>query len=503
MSNIEEMKFITTIVAILYMAACLAIGIYSKKRAEKGGKEFFASFKQFGWLLAGLAAAAAGMSAYGYVGGPGLAYKSGAAVWYMPWFFVLSYGMMTWLNGKPMRMMAEIARIETFPDLAHERYQCKWTRFFLSLNLVFCIWAYLGTQVLGGGLILQWLTGLDAGIAGVLLLLVTIIYTYYGGMVGSILVDGLQGFLMILSIIGAFIGCLMIIGSFDNYVTTVGSSSLGPHYVDPIGFPTEAMLPLVFSWIFVLAFGVVGQPHVNTKFYALKSYEDLRFKGFIGGVGYGIAGFMYMFPAIAVLYLVALGQVQPLKVADQAVFVFAEHIPMWVTVVIIMGLLAALMSTASSFLVIGSALFTRDIPKAFGKELSQKDEVRIGRIALLVLGLGACIFGLFGGYMVALLGVLGLGTFVAASLPVVIGYLWSRATKEAALIAQILVLVCSFGISVGYEKLLGLKLPGGIPGYVLYICLAVIVMIFVSLVTKGSAGDRLPEKMKVYFRHLE
>lgn len=501
---LEDMKFMTTVFTVIYIAACLGIGIYSKKTAEKGGKEFFASFKQFGPILAGLAAAAAGMSAYGYVGGPGLAYKAGAAVWYMPWFFVLSYGMMSWLNGKPMRMLAEITRIETFPDLAQERYQSGWTRFFLSLNLLFCIWAYLGTQVLGAGLIINWLTGLDPGIGGVLILLATIVYTYYGGMVGSILVDSLQGILMILSIIGALIGCIMIIGSFENFTLAVGSSStLGPHYVDPVGFPPEAMLPLVFSWIFVLALGVVGQPHVNTKYYSLRSYKDIRLKGFIGGVGYGIAGFMYMLPAIAVLYLVATGQIEPLKVADTCVFVFAEHIPAWVTTIIIMGLLAALMSTGSSFLVIGSALFTRDIPKSFGKELSDKDEVRIGRLALLILGLGACLFGLFGGYMVALLGVLGLGTFVACSLPIVIGYLWRRATKEAALIAEFVVLVCSFGISVGYEKLLGLKLPGGIPGYVVYIALSMILMIFVSLITKGAANERLPEKMKVYFRHLE
>ena len=496
-------QIVLTIVAVVYAAFCIWLGIYGKKRAERGGKFFFASSGLFGALLVGLAAAAAGMSGFGYVGGPGLAYKFGAAVWYLPTFFILSYGVMSWLNGKPMRMMQEITRIETFADLGVERYKNKAVGFFIALNLIFCIFAYLGTQVLAGGYVINALTGMNVKVAGLLLLVIVAIYTYYGGMVGSIMVDGLQGFLMVISIIGAFIGFFMITGGAAHWTQVVGSSPMfGPLFVDPVGKPTNLLLPLIFGWVFVLSLGVSGQPHVNTKYYALKSYKDLRWKGFIGGVGYGIAGFMYLLPAAAVEYLVATGKMAPLKVADTTVFAFANHLPFWVAAIIYMGLLAAIMSTSSSFLVIGSAVFTHDFPRAFSKVLSEKSEVQVGRIALLILSIGAAIFGLYGGYMVALLGVLGLGAFVSTSIPVVIGYVWKKATKEAALISEITVFILSIGISVIYEKLLGKKLPGGISGYVFYIIVTILIMVFVSFVTKGAAEEKLPAKLKTYFRYL-
>ncbi|MGB9744451.1 MAG: hypothetical protein ACPLW6_04165 [Desulfurella sp.] len=105
--------------------------------------------------------------------------------------------------------------------------------------------------------------------------------------------------------------------------------------------------------------------------------------------------------------------------------------------------------------------------------------------------------------MVALLGVLGLGTFIGASLPVIIGYQWQKASTQAAITSEIIVLFMSIFVSIVYEQVLKQKLPGGIAGYSYMIMFVFIIMIFVSLFTKQSAGDYLPEKMKLYFKHME
>ena len=309
---------------------------------------------------------------------------------------------------------------------------------------------------------------------------------------------------MFFSIIGAFFGFYYITGGFESATMAISSSELfGPTFADPIGSPTAVALPLAIAWAFVLSLGVAGQPQVDTKMYALKSYKNLRSFGLMGGVGYGVAGFMYLLPGTAVLYLVATGKIAPLAVPDNAVFVFLDHLPPAISIVVFMGLLAAIMSTSSSFLIIGSGLITRDIPRSFGKVLIPKREVFWGRIALLILAAGSAIFGLFGGYLVALLGVLGLGTFVATSVPVAIGLLWRKASKEAAVIAEAVVFGMSIGVSIIYEKLLHRTCAGGVPGYTYIIIAAFIIMILVSLFTKGAAGENMPEKMKLLFKHSE
>lgn len=495
---------IEIVVTILYAAVILWWSISAKKEADKGGTEFFASSKLFGATVAGLAAATTGMSGFGFVGGPGLSYKTGSTVWYMPIFFTVSYGLMMWLNGKPMRMMGEITNVETYADLGDVRFKSRAVRFLIGINLIICVWAYMGAQILAGGYILNSIFGMSVKAGGIILLIFTLIYTIYGGMVGSIRVDFLQGILKLISIIGIIIGFFYITGGVTNATLTIASSKLfGPSFVDPIGNPCNAALPLALSWAFVLALGVTGQPHVNTKLYSLNNYKSLKTFGLVGGIGYAIMGLLYILPGTSVQYLIASGKSSPLKVPDETIFHFFNHLPPSLEILLFVGLLAATMSTSSSFLVIGSSIITRDLTHSFNKILSQQEEVVWGRWALLILTIGAAIFGLYGGYMVGLLGVLGLGTFIGTSLPVIIGYQWQKASREAAIISEIIVLVMSIGVSVIYEQALKGHMPGGIPGYAYMIILVFLVMVFVPLFTRGASEGSLPAQMKLYFKHME
>ncbi|WP_287006404.1 sodium:solute symporter family protein [Desulfurella sp.] len=498
------MKLFEILVALIYGVLVLWWAISSKKQAEKGGKEFFASYKTFGALLAGIAAATSGMSGFGLVGVPGLVYKLGGAVWYITIFFALSFGLMMWLNGKPMRMMGEIITTETFADLGYHRFNSNTVRFLIALNLIICVWAYLGTQILAAGYILHYIFGISIKAGGVIVLLYTILYTVYGGMVGSIKVDFLQGLLKIGSALAVLLGFYYITGGMSNATLAISASKIfGTSYVDPIGHPSTVTLPLVFAWIFALGIGTIGQPHVNTKLYSLKDYKSLRFFGVTSGIAYSIMSLFTLFPAMAVFYLISTGKMAIFKNPDDTIFHFMSHLPPILAILLFAGLLAATMSTSSSFLVIGSAVFTLIYPRSFGKKLDQKQEVVWGRWALIILSIGAIFFGLFGGYLIALLGVLGLGTFIATSMPVIIGYQWQRASKEAAIVAELITLLMSIFVSVIYVQLLKGKMPGGIPDYAYMILLTTIVMIFVSLFTKGSARENLPPELKIFFKYME
>ncbi|MEM3227200.1 MAG: hypothetical protein QXT62_03095 [Thermoplasmata archaeon] len=496
------MKSIEIIVTIIYAALVLWWAISSKKKAERGGREFLASYKIFGVLFAGIASATAGMSGFGLVGVPGLVFKLGGAVWWITILFAMSFGLMMWINGKPMRMMGEIIGTETFADLGYRRFNSNTVRFLIALNLIICVWAYLGTQILAAGYILHYIFGVSIKAGGIAVLLFIIIYTVYGGMVGSIKVDFLQGLLKMGSAIAVLLGFFYITGGMGNATMAI-SSKFGSSYVDPIGYPASVTLPLVFAWVFALGLGTIGQPHVNTKLYSLKDYKSLKLFGVTSGIAYSIMGFFTLFPAMAVWYLISTGKMVMFKNPDDTVFHFLNHMPPVLAILLFAGLLAATMSTSSSFLVIGSGIFVHDIPRSFNKKLDQKQEVFWGRVAVVILSIGSILFGLYGGYLIALLGVLGLGTFIATSIPVIIGYQWRKASREAAIIAESLTLLMSIFVSIIYVQLLKGKMPGGIPDYVYMILLSFLVMIFVSLFTKGSSRENLPPELKLFFKYME
>lgn len=113
----------------------------------------------------------------------------------------------------------------------------------------------------------------------------------------------------------------------------------------------------------------------------------------------------------------------------------------------------------------------------------------VGRVVTILLTVFAVIFGYFGKYLVAILGALGWGYFASATLPLLaVGLNWKRATREGAIASLSVALVLNIGFLI-YEKVLGMKLPYALPSYGVSIIAALLVMIVVSLLTKGAAED--------------
>jgi Na+/proline symporter len=95
------------------------------------------------------------------------------------------------------------------------------------------------------------------------------------------------------------------------------------------------------------------------------------------------------------------------------------------------GILAAIMSTADSFVNIGSAALIRDLPKAFGRRV--RDELFWGRVAVVGIAVTAAVFAYLYGDLIALLGTFAFGTFGAALGPALaVGLNWRRVTPAAA-----------------------------------------------------------------------
>ncbi len=476
---------ITIAIVIGYFVLTFAIGVYALKRV-KTAEHYFGAHKLFGTVITSIAAFASIMSGFGFIGGPGLVYALGATSLWITLAAPLGFGLGWFLIGKRVKLISEVRPIATLPDIAAARFKSEAVRALLAISLVLGVIAYLGTQVMAGGYVVSGLLGVNLEVAILIIFGITMIYTSIAGMAASILTDFFQGLVMLIAAVGVLIMALIMTGGTEGLFTTIGQKD--PTLIDPLGRGTWM---LVLMWYFVFTIGGVGQPHLATKFYALRSYKDLKWGALISGGSYMLSSLLWIFVGYAALWLVIGGKIPALTKPDQAAIAFLSQMPVWMVAIVYAGLLAAIMSTASGFISIGTAALVRDLPKSFGKEVEHDRQVWWGRVVTILLTVFALIFGYFGKYLVAILGALGWGYFASATLPLLaIGLNWKRATREGAIASLSLALVLNIGFLI-YEKVLGMKMPYAIPSYGISIIVALLAMIVISMFTKGAAEEDL------------
>ncbi|MGD9855262.1 MAG: sodium/proline symporter, partial [Planctomycetaceae bacterium] len=203
-------------------------------------------------------------------------------------------------------------------------------------------------------------------------------------------------------------------------------------------------------------------------------------------VGYSLTALLWISIGLAMRALVIQGRHPELTDANAAAPQFLQHYTHPILAgLVFAGLLAAIMSTADSFLNIGAAAVVHDIPRALrGRSLSH--ELLWARIATVLIAVLAALFALYSGQkMIGLLGAFGWGTFAAAIVPTVaIGFNWKGATPLAANIAIITSLVVNFGM-----QLMGWKLPYGFDVGALSLLLSLTLFIGISLASPPPKLD--------------
>ena len=220
--------------------------------------------------------------------------------------------------------------------------------------------------------------------------------------------------------------------------TVARSDAFSPGHLDPLG---AVPLFTALGFFFVFAVGTLGQPHMLHKFFMLDDPRKLKWMPLIVGGTQSLCILIWLGIGLAVPALVAGGRLASLANPDDASPQFLlNFVPEALAGVVFAGILAAIMSTADSFVNIGSAALIRDLPKAFGRPVP--DELLWGRVAVVGIAVSAAVFAYLYGDLIALLGTFAFGTFGAALGPALaLGLNWPRVTATAA--------VASIGTGMG------------------------------------------------------
>ncbi|HSP74849.1 MAG TPA: sodium/proline symporter PutP [Cryobacterium sp.] len=376
----------------LYLAAMIAIGWFAF-RQTKDLDDYMLAGRGLKPGTAALSAGASDMSGWLLLGLPGAIYVSGLVE---AWIAIgLTIG--AWLNWKfvapRLRSYTHVADNSiTIPSFFENRLRDK-SRLLRSVSgviiLVFFTF-YVSSGMVAGGVFFENSFG-STFLTGMLIVAgVTLLYTLFGGFLGATLTDVAQGILMLGALIVVPVVALTATGGFTATIDSL--REVNPDLLSLTAGGSVLGVISAAAW----GLGYVGQPHIIVRFMALRTPQDAK-AGRRIGIGWMI---LTALGAIATgLIGIAYFQQNPEVTLSnpETVFLLLSQILFhpFVAGLVLAAVLAAIMSTISSQLIVCSSALVEDLYKIVGKkDASPKQLIMLGRLGVLLVALVAGVIAL-------------------------------------------------------------------------------------------------------------
>ncbi|MDH3975073.1 MAG: sodium/proline symporter PutP [Deltaproteobacteria bacterium] len=465
----------------LYLLLMLGIGYYSMRRT-KNNEDFIIGGRTLGPVTTAISAGASDMSSWLLLGLPGAVFAAGLVdgVWISLGLILGAYG--NWYIVAP-RLRAYSKKLDavTLPTYLSRRFDDT-TGVLKTVSAVVILLfftLYVASGLKGGTLLFAHSFGATEQTALIITTLVVVSYTFLGGYMAVCWTDLIQGLLML----GALIFCSLL-----AFFAIAGSGAdIAAAKPKAFNFTTTWLTGAsLMAW----GFGYFGQPHILARFIGIRTVEDVP----------GARRIAMTWMILCLLLAVSIGilgiayhDVTPLEgVAGpdgnkERIFlalVSALFHPLF-SGFILAAVLAAVMSTADSQLLVLSSAITEDLP--LFSRFDDKQKAWISRFAVVGFALIAYfITSATGGTILAMVGY-AWGGFGAAFGPLIILSLtWRGTTKQGALAGMIVGAVTIFVVK-NYVKIKGEYFYELLPGFIL----AFIAIILVSLLTAKPSEETL------------
>ena len=466
-----------TVLAVL-LALAAALAWWGARRA-RSASDYFAAGQRAGAWLVGIAGTAAAVSAFTFVGGPGLFLVAGAGSLWIILSAPLTGALQCWAVGERVVEMAHRHGVLTPTELIGTRFGPA-ARAVAALVVVAGCIASGAVQAKAAAVLGETVLGVPGAVAAAAAILATTLYTAAGGMRAGLLADAVQGGVMAAAALILAGAAIAAAGGPVAALATLGRAR--PELLGAFGSVPPAR---ALAWYLLFCLGTLAQPHYLQKFFFLRSPVELRRLPAVltGALAAMLA--VWLGVGLAGAALIAQGRLAVAR-PDELTPAVMRLLGPWAVLLAGIAVLAALMSTAASFLNLAAAALTRDLPAALGRPVGG---ITAGRAATVLVGVGAVLLGTQSERTIALLGVAGWGFFTAALLPVfTVGLAWPRTTGAGAVAAMLTGAAADLALEA-----IRSQLPPGLEPGLAGAALATLVLILVSVLDSRLAGARTPE----------
>ena len=424
-------------VLVLYLGIMAFIGWYAGHKTNNIG-DFFVLSGKAGVVVSGIAYFSTQFSMGTFLGTPGTIYGvgyAGMAISVPGAVFCMILPAL--LIGRKLITLGHKYGFLTMADYLTDRYHSKNMSGVLGVMMLFFLVPMMGAQIIGAGVIVHVFTGLPEWVGVVGMGIIVILYCMTGGMKGAMMTYVIQGSLMIATAVVTFIVSIVMGGGFSNINHTL--QSMNEAYLT---FPgANGYMPWTYyiSNIVLWSFFTMGQPHLFTKFFAMKDHKTM-FKAIL----LGTAGMFFSATLIEWAGVNGIASIQNIEKADQIIpMILQRGMNPFLASIFIAGIVAAGMSTIDGILVTTTGAVTRDIyQKIINKNATDEAVMSLSKVVTVIIGIVVICFGVFQPgsiFEINLFAFSGMAIFVV---PILFGIYWKKATAKGA-IASVIVGIIS------------------------------------------------------------
>jgi sodium/proline symporter len=487
----------------VYLAAMMGIGVWVYQR-NKNLSDFVLGGRSLGSWVSALSAQASDMSGWLLLGLPGAAYVGGLGA---GWIAVgLAIG--TYVNWKViaarLRVYTEKAGFKegndgsiTLSEYFENRFEDRShaLRIISGVAIIVFYTVYVASGLVAGGILFDEVFGLNSGLAITIAVLVIISYTFLGGFTAVSLTDFFQGSLMWIAIIAVPVIVIAAIGGFGALTSSL--NSITPALLSPTGsvglgdgggWTASGSLGAV-AIVSSLAWGLgyFGQPHILVRFMGIRSKNEVPkarkiatvwvVTGLSAAMIVGLVGITYFDQQLSNPETVFINMVQ-------------QAINPWVGGILLAAILAAVMSTADSQLLVASSALSEDFYHTFlNRNASESLLLWVGRFTVIGVAIIAYIMALQGGSVLGLVANAWAGFGATFGPLIILSLFWRKMNRVGAIAGM---------VSGGATILLWINIPA-LSNTGLYSMIPGVLISFICIFAFNPLGAAPSERMESDF----
>ncbi|MCF2859423.1 sodium/proline symporter PutP [Pseudoalteromonas sp. SMS1] len=372
------MEIGTMISLALYFIVMLAIGLYAYRKSTNDVSGYMLGGRNLPPSVAALSAGASDMSGWILMGLPGAMFVTGFSSTWIAIGLVIGAFLNYLLVAPRLRVYTEIANDAiTIPDYFANRFEdnSNALRIVSAVVIIVFFTLYTSSGVVAGGKLFENSFGLSYETGLYVTTGVVVLYTLFGGFLAVSLTDFVQGCIMFIALV------LVPLVTFNLLEQPLLGTlrEINPQMLTWIGAGGVIGIISAMSW----GLGYFGQPHIIVRFMSVRSVKDMPTARNIGMSWMVVAT---MGAITTGLFGAAYAHENNLQIKDaETIFLVLSELLFHPLIAgfLLAAILAAIMSTISSQLLVSSSSLTEDVYKVFIKPTaSEKELVMVGRISV-------------------------------------------------------------------------------------------------------------------------
>jgi sodium/proline symporter len=377
--------------AFLYFAVLLMIGLaVHRKHSHQAEAEFVMGGRSLNFWIVAISAHASDMSVWLFMAFPMSIFLFGLS---QAWIAIGLLGGMflTWqLIAPKLREVTEQYDCYTLSSFFEKRFndQSNVIRILSAVMFVVFLTHYLSAGMIGVGLFLESLYGMNYYFSLVLVLMIVVVYTFFGGFVAVAWTDLFQGIFLLAMIILVPYIAFQQIPNWDAIIEAAAAKNISLNLIPDDNVEFILLLLLAANW----GLGYFGMPHVLAKFMGSRNVSEMNKSKWIGMTWQLLVLSAAIFIGLIAIAFFPNGLESPQLLFSEMVKLLFHP---FIAGIVLCAVLAASLSTIDSQMLVCASLISEDLYPVFFKNVATANKkLAVSRLSIVAIGFIALLLSL-------------------------------------------------------------------------------------------------------------